>query len=717
VKGKAAEKLVSTFLGVLLVIMAMPFRLAAAEERPLTDEAIVVHALSLERKFDEKTVVGEGAVDLSYGDLRLRADRVVVHEDSKEVVADGNIVLDEGENRLQGEHLEINLDTRTGFIEEGQGFAQSYFFSGRLIEKPGFNKYRLRGGSFTTCEGDVPAWKFTSPDTTFKIDDRVTTKHAAMWVKKVPVLYLPYATMGLKKDRASGILIPQLRYNEIYGWEARNGFYWAPRENFDATVKLDWYENIGWGPGLEMRYITAPGTYGRFDSFYIDEGEEQKSWGVTFNHQHALPNEIRGQVDLFVQSDRDTVERFGNTLEIKSMEKTTSSFSLSRTWSYYDIVLLGRYEESLLTEQKSTLTRFPELTIDRTRSRVGRSGLFWRLTFEGAALSSENVEEIFAVPTTFEEELALTEEVAQDDEQVLLAQETKIETTRLYLAPEVSWPKSLGSWGSLTPSFSYLATYYSEDLEGESLTRGVPVASIGVDGPRVYRIFDPSEGGPLEKLKHLIEPRISYVYAPDIDQSTIPQFDLIDFVPAENTLVYSLTNTILGKVAPARENARPLTLELLRVKLAQAYNFDAPEIAGESRPLSPLEWDVSSSPSRQWDIRWKGNYDFHDSEVAYQDLSLTWNSLGGTVLRGEWRTAAGADLGFIDLWARLPLGSFYWDLRTRYNMDEEEFIENRAFLKYSSQCWDITAGVVQWPGEYEYRLQIGLKGIGTVFEL
>ncbi len=50
-------------------------------------------------------------------------------------------------------------------------------------------------------------------------------------------------------------------------------------------------------------------------------------------------------------------------------------------------------------------------------------------------------------------------------------------------------------------------------------------------------------------------------------------------------------------------------------------------------------------------------------------------------------------------------------------MDEEEFIENHAFLKYSSQCWEVSTGYVQWPGEYEFRLQIGLKGIGTVFEM
>jgi LPS-assembly protein len=710
-KSKTARGVVYAALGVMFgIAFALPVPARAADV-DLAGEPVVVHALTLERKFDEKIVVGEGAVELSYGDLRLRADRVIVHEDSKEVVAEGNVILDEGENRLQGEHLEINLETRTGFIEQGHGFAESYFFTGKLIEKPGFNRIRVRGGSFTTCEGDRPDWKFTSPDTLFKVDDRITTKHPAMWVKKLPVFYFPYVTLPLKKERDSGLLFPSIRINEIEGWRITNALYWAPRDNFDATLRIDWREKVGWGPGLEVRYITAPGTFGRLDSNYIDENDGGKSWSVAYNHQHALPHDIRGQVDLFVLSDRDYVLRFEDTLEMQSLEKTTSSFFLSRTWSSYDVVLSGRYEESLLTEEDSTLTRFPELTVDRTRSRIGRSDLFWRLTFEGAYLKSENVEEIFAFPVEG------GEEALAGDTNVLLAQQTDIGTGRLHLAPEASWPKSLGSWGSLTPSLNYLMTHYSEDLEGESHTRLLPIASLGMDGPRLYRVFDPSAPGPLEKLKHLIEPRITYVYVPDVDQSTIPQFDLIDFIPPENTLVYSLTNTILGKIGPEEGATRARTRELLRVKLSQSYDFDALEIGGETEPFSPLGWDVRSSPTPRWDIRWKGDYNFYDTEISYQDLSLTWSSLAGAILRGEWRTAAGADLGFLDLWARVPLGAWSWDLRSRYNMDEEEFIENHAFLKYSSQCWEVSTGYVQWPGEYEFRLQIGLKGIGTVFEM
>ncbi len=682
-----------------LFLAALP---ASAEELlPSGGEPVVIHALSLERNVDEGIVVGEGAVDVRFGDLRLRADKVVVHEKTRLAIADGHVILEEGESILQGEHMEVDLEARTGFVEGGYGFSQSYFFTGQKIEKTGPAEYRVLNGSFTTCEGALPDWKFKSPDTLFEIDRRVTTRHPSMWVRTLPVLYLPYATFPLKRERASGLLIPEVRINEIDGWTVKNAFYWAPRDNFDATVSLDWRENVGWGPGLEVRYITAPGTYGTFDSSYINDKEGEDSWLVVFNHLHSLPYGIRGQADLFFQNNY--VKRFEDTLEMQSMEKTASSVYFSRSWSHYDVVFGGLYEESLVTENDSSIARFPELTVDRTQSRLLGTGLFWRFAFEAARLESKDVVEVLSVPG--EEE--------GGEQTLLLADEAIVETSRIDLYPELSWPLALGSWGSFTPTFAYRMTHYSEDLEGENETRLIPFFDLAMEGPRLYRVFDPAgEAGGIDKVKHLIEPRVSYVYVPEEDQDNLPQFDNIDFVPSRNNLVYSLTNTLLGRLAPAQEGERARTRELMRVRLSQSYDFDA-----EERPFSDMSWDVLGRPSQAWDLRWRGNYDFYESEIGNQSVSANWRSRRGMSLRGEWRSSNRGGSDFLDLWAKVPFGKWFWDLRSRYNIDQDEFIENSVSIKYTSQCWDVTAGYVNWPDENEVRFELGLKGIGNVISL
>lgn len=690
----------------LIAVTLVPVPAVAVED--LAGGEIILHAVTLERDLDAETVVAEGAVDLVFEDMRLRADRVVVREEERIVVAEGNVILDEKGSRLQGEYLELNLDTRTGFLTDGHGYAQEYFFTGDRIEKLGPDRYQILKGTFTTCEGSRPAWKFRSSDAIFQVDDKITSWHSAMYVKKAPVLYLPYATFPLKRERASGILIPYVRFNEIDGWIINNALYWAPRDNFDATLSLNYRQNVGWGPGLQARYITDPGTYGQFDGQFLDERDGGTRWKVTFDHQHALPRGVKGRANLFFLSDRDVERQFGDQLETQATEKTSSSFSFSKSWSYYDVVFAGLYEESLITETESTISRLPQLTVDRTESRFLETGLFWRLSFEAIRLRSENVEEIFVLPGT-----AVAGEEGEGEDEVFLSENVVVETNRVDIFPVLSWPKSLGSWGSLTPAFSYRGTFYSEDLEGEGHVRMLPAFDLALDGPRVYRIFDPSgKAGMFEKFKHVIEPRITYVYIPEEDQEMLPQFDLVDFVASRNTVVYSLTNSILGKTVP-NEEGKSKTRPLLRVKLSQSYDFEALEVAGESRPFSPLQWDVSSRPGPAWDFRWKGNYSFYESETGFQDVSLTWRKKR-VKLRGEWRSLAGGSRDYLDLWAQFPTGNWTWDLRSRYNVAEEEFIENRAFFTYTLQCWDISAGVVQWPGEYEYRFQLGLKGIGTV---
>ena len=157
-------------------------------------------------------MTGEGAVTIRHRDMRLVADRVVYHELTKDVVADGNVVLDSGSDRLQGEHLELNLETRIGFLEHAQGFLQTYYFTGERIEKRGPDHYFLRGGSFTTCEGVLPDWSFHATSTEVTVDEYLHAWNPTLRIKKLPVLYFPYAVFPIKRDRSTGLLIPDDRH-------------------------------------------------------------------------------------------------------------------------------------------------------------------------------------------------------------------------------------------------------------------------------------------------------------------------------------------------------------------------------------------------------------------------------------------------------------------------------------------------------------------------
>jgi hypothetical protein len=358
---------------------------------------------------------------------------------------------------------------------------------------------------------------------------------------------------------------------------------------------------------------------------------------------------------------------------------------------------------------------------------------------------------------------------------------TTVETTRTIAAPELTLPVSIGSVARIIPLAGYTWTNYSENTLGVQETRALPYFRIGLEGPRPYRIWDLSGDGRFTKLKHLLEPRISYVYTPEVNQDTIPQFDSFDQIPRANRMEYSLSNTLYAKkrvvaapvaaaasypaattgpataesaaategpvtaleyvVEPVNEftsaftpkvqeleasgafgDTRPqgqltTTQELLWVKLSQNYTFDSGKATPTDPSFTPVEWEVRTRPLTGLEVLYRGNFDVYGQGVGYQNLSLTWRVDARSSLQADWRTTRDSNQDFLDVGGNVTLGRFDLQARSRYNIAETTFVENRLNIKYVSQCWDVTLGVVKWTESYEYSLLFSLKGIGTIVRI
>jgi hypothetical protein len=487
-----------------------------------------------------------------------------------------------------------------------------------------------------------------------------------------------------------------------------------------------------------MRYLLAPRTQGVMGAYYQRNMDtDARRWALTTRNSQELPWGIQAEVEAFIQSDRDFIKTNGNTIEDRSSERTSSSFYLNRSWSAWQFVLSGRNEQSLITEQQTTLIRFPELTVDRTSTQLFGTDLFLKLNAGAVRIKRENESADFS-------------------------------TTRLYFAPELTWPLSLGGVARLIPSAGYGWTHYSQDLEGNDKTRDLPYYRVALEGPRPYRIWDLSGGGRIDKVKHLIEPRIAYVYTPKVDQDSLPQFDSIDRVPQANRLEYSLTNTVYAKVRSAvpgavlsplpapvataegprflggggsflaldeaarvKAGAEPeeaaqaatpapaqyTTQELFWLKFSQNYTFSGTADAEAGHPFSALEWEAHTRPLPALELWWRGNMDVYGNGIGYQNVALHWLPATNATVRGEWRSSRDSKQDFLDLGATYSLGRIGLEGRSRYNYSEDTFVENRISVKYTSQCWDVTVGYVHWTQDYEFTLLISLKGIGTVVKL
>jgi hypothetical protein len=125
----------------------------------------------------------------------------------------------------------------------------------------------------------------------------------------------------------------------------------------------------------------------------------------------------------------------------------------------------------------------------------------------------------------------------------------------------------------MTPSVGFRETAYTKRTNGGAAggtSRELFEARNELQA-RFFRGFDVG-GTSVNRLVHLLEPRISYWFINAGGQQKIPQFDNVDFISPQNRVTYSLTNRLLAKLKADDGSIR--THEFLSFSLSQSINVN-----------------------------------------------------------------------------------------------------------------------------------------------
>jgi len=651
----------------------------------------------------ENLYVAEGNVEIWQGDRKLTADRVYLNARTNEAEATGNVVLVQGEDFLSSERMKINLDTSLGIILRGTLFLKKehYYLRGEEIERVGEDTYRIRGGSFTTCDGDPPAWRFTGEEAFVTLEEYASVRGATFQVKRIPLLYSPYLIFPVKTRRQSGFLIPRVGYSNASGFELGNAYFWAISKNMDATFYLDLATGKGVGEGLEYRYVRKKESSGIFYGYHTRESDEYRQkrteqldrqpdrWQVDLRHEEYFSRTFFAKAWLRGFSDRQYFKDYGQTYEDQSSEQAYSFLSLTKNWEAFSLYGEARHTVDLTREDKTTLQNFPVINFTGLRQQIFGSpfyysfhsayGYFWR-------------------------------------EQGVIGHQAD-------LHPRISLPVR---WKNIeiTPEIGARETLYSV-RDGTAETRTKESwdfkTTVATD---IYRIFETS-WGKIPKLKHLIRPEITYAYIPDTNQQQIPF--LIPYydspAPKTNAVTYGLTQRLIGKVLDGPEKSR--YHEYIYLKLSQTYDlFEA------NRSLTP-----GSEPRRPFgaisgELRVKSlkyvtveNITTYDPNRSLFQTSYT--SLGITDLRGDglnldytWENGVREQInGNLRIKILPSLDASYG---IRYSLFDKQALETNYVLNYRHQCWGVELSYTEKPAvsgrpaENKILVMFNLVGVTSV---
>ena len=626
------------------------------------------------------------------------------------VTATGNVILDQGPRRLAGDTLTFDLGAKTGTLTHATAHvAPDYYFNGAEIAKVGDDSYTVVDGSFTSCEGETPAWSFRVGRAKVDVDGYAHVHSAAMKVKKVPILYTPYMLWPAKSERTSGLLVPNIGYSNLRGSYVGLAYFQTLGRSYDTTLFADNYGKGFVGVGDEFRYRPTDGTTGELRAYAIrdlDLGDDR--WKVELDHAtNDLPYGMRGVVTLRRFSDFNFFRDFERNIDRKTVRFVESRGFVSGNWGPHLVNLLINDRETFITTSTTTDRRLPELDYTLRATQIPHTPLVLKVDSSLAYLSVDR-------SATYVSDYG-----------------------RVDALPQLSLPFRPAPWFSGSLSGGGRFTWYGDSLDstgqgftGDSLTRTVPVAGLDLIGPSFSRVFG-KEGG--ARFKHIIEPRFTYSYQGDYaETSAIPAFDEIDTLGSGNVARFSLINRVKAKPAPTTEGAGSSAVEAFSLEIARSYSFDDTrplEVAADGRTsqAGPLDAILRFNPGRAVDVRATASYSVLNRQLSQTSLASTFQ-LSRASLDLRWYTRFGAASGktlsnqvrFGTTVNALP-GRLSLQAAVNYDIELQNVLDQRYQIQFNAKCYGVRFEVRQFDASdrqaTDYRLAFSLKNVGTFLDL
>ncbi len=718
-------KKILLFITVILLLFFFLINFPIAAERKISKEPVNIEADSVAYDRDTDTYSAKGNAVIIFAGGLLKADSVTFNMTTGDADASGNVYIKSDDDILEGDRVKFNITTKTGTIYEGKlFFAKSHFYIiGKEIEKTGEATYHLKDAAATTCDGDYPAWRFAGKELDVTIDGYGTIKHGTFQVKNFPLLYMPYLIFPAKTTRQSGLLFPRISYSQDKnGWDIELPLYWAISKNADATFYQRYMDKRGLKEGMEFRYFISKDSFGTFYADYLNDKktgamvekgglsrnwrEKQERWSYYFNHETTFSPGFYLRTDIKRVSDNwyfrdfsdynwylanyseDGKRRFGKVsfLGDKSLASLDSTARLVKEWRFFNLTALVQYTDNFESyDNDSTLQKYPEITLTGIKRPV------------------------FNTPLNFELDSSYDHYYR-----------TEGDKGDLYdVHPAFSLPLNFGDYLQFTPEIGFRETFWDgSDLQGVGKEEhgSREIYNIGsVLSTEVHRIFN-VRGGTVDKIQHVIKPEVTYTYIPYIYQGDMPDF--AERVEEENSLTYSLTNTLMARLKGGDGGIS--YREFLRIKLSQTYDIREgrkhreDNYGNEKRPFSNVDMEINFDPFQYFSF---------DADVSYNVNSGKWEKTNYDLSLSDWRGDSATleyrytqeTLEEINVYLKAMITD-YLDLRyvLRKNELDDIYLETTYGLDYHRQCWGVEVTYSDDDYDRVWMVVFSLYGLGEV---
>lgn len=293
----------------------------------------------------------------------------------------GSVLVSEGLRYDTCRRRAVVSQALTNFKENGA----DWFLRGDLAQDSSSARLYAASSAITSCDLPVPHYHFQARQVKWISKQVMVARPAVLFVRDVPILWLPFIFQDARPGRHSGILIPRFGLSDIvrptpnFSRSIANvGYYWAPNDYLDLTGRIDWYAGRYFQYGVAGQYNWLDRfTNGRFS--YSKQIDEDGGTGTQLNWDHTQNFDLSTSLRLSLAYVAGSQVVSANSVDpLLSTRQITSSANFSKRFGWGTVTLGGNRRQNL--NDGSATQEFPALTIIPAPFQLSQS-ITWSPTF------------------------------------------------------------------------------------------------------------------------------------------------------------------------------------------------------------------------------------------------------------------------------------------------------------------------------------------------
>ena len=649
------------------------------------------------RSDEDGRVVLSGKAEVRRADSVVKGDHIDYQRSSGQVRVRGNGLMMRDASIVQAPAFDYNIDSETGEITEPNFWLGASGGAGTAEWAKIFSRDHMRLGrvTYSGCPCPEPAWYIKSSQVDLHFaDNEGVARNGTLYFKNVPILYSPYLTFPIRKERKSGFLLPTYGTSTAGGVEFSVPYYFNLAPNYDMTLTPRVMAKRGVQLGAEFRYLGAS-YLGELQGTYLHDDRQagRDRWYYGWQHNQALGGGVNASFDIRRVSDDDYFRDF-SSLGLNEATNTWLPSTGSVSWwgSPYIGGSVSVHKYQTLQDRSSSSYLVPQY--DKLPELFVRAA---RYDWGGFDVVSENYATRFVMPfysgTLDQFDYYRDHRVAPNG-------------TRYSSYTTVAYPIVRAGWYITPKAGLHLSHYDVKWFEDELLqyrgrssqqSRALPLLSIdtGMTFERDTTLFG-------NAAVQTLEPRLYYLYVPYRDQSDIPVFDT---AYADFSFSQAFSENVFSGGWDRIADANQLTIGLTSRWLDADSGFERLSLSLAQR-LYFRDQLVTLSPGEQGRTRTKSDYLIGANAALTDKFSVRFDAQFNPDSRDRNRMTAGVR------WEPKRLASVSaW---YRYQRDPRQVYDPRLVIPEDDDRGREQATIAgQWPlskhwyalGRYDYSIK------------